>query len=83
MGDNVQVNGDTEEAAYGNVVRFSCKLNNQILIGSPEVYCDEKGDWSDLAPTCKGTKTELVKKKKIGENFSFSVFSSVELCKVL
>ncbi|XP_044056186.1 complement factor H-like isoform X2 [Siniperca chuatsi] len=53
---NVQVNGDPEEATYGNVVRFSCKSSNEILIGSSEIYCDENGDWSAEAPKCKEIK---------------------------
>ncbi|XP_062280740.1 complement factor H-like isoform X3 [Scomber scombrus] len=51
--NNVQVIGDPEEANYGNVIRFSCKLRNQILEGPAEIYCDENGQWSATAPTCK------------------------------
>ncbi|XP_038571057.1 complement factor H-like isoform X2 [Micropterus salmoides] len=51
--NNVQVNGDPEEATFGNVVRFSCKSNTEILSGATEIYCDENGDWSDKAPKCK------------------------------
>ncbi|KAM8873744.1 complement factor H-like [Spinachia spinachia] len=51
--NNVQVVGNPEEAAYGNVLRFSCKLRSEILSGSQELYCDENGEWSDQAPTCK------------------------------
>uniref|UniRef100_UPI0037E938B2 complement factor H-like n=1 Tax=Semicossyphus pulcher TaxID=241346 RepID=UPI0037E938B2 len=53
VADSVQVNGDPEDATYGNVVRFSCKSNTEILVGSPEIYCDENGDWSALAPKCQ------------------------------
>ncbi|XP_037625434.1 complement factor H-like [Sebastes umbrosus] len=56
VGDNVQVNGDPEEATYGNVVRFSCKNNNEILIGSPEMYCDENGEWRGDRPKCDAIK---------------------------
>ncbi|XP_074491200.1 complement factor H-like isoform X2 [Sebastes fasciatus] len=56
VGDNVQVNGDPEEATYGNVVRFSCKSNTEILIGSPEMYCDENGEWSGQPPKCDAIK---------------------------
>lgn len=52
--NNVVVNGDTEEAAYGNVVRFSCRSNEEILVGLVEVDCDENGQWSGDAPKCKG-----------------------------
>ncbi|KAL6108358.1 cfh [Pungitius sinensis] len=51
--DTVQVVGNTEEAAYGNVIRFSCKSRSLILDGSQELYCDENGAWSGQAPTCK------------------------------
>uniref|UniRef100_A0A8C9YDB2 Complement factor H n=1 Tax=Sander lucioperca TaxID=283035 RepID=A0A8C9YDB2_SANLU len=51
---NVQVNGDPEEATYGNVVRFSCKSNSHVLSDpeSAELYCDENGEWSGQAPKC-------------------------------
>ena len=52
--NNVQVNGDPEEATFGNVVRFSCKSNTEILFGPTEIYCDESGSWSGEAPKCKG-----------------------------
>lgn len=74
--NNVQVNGATEEAAYGNVVRFSCKSGNEILIGSPEVYCDENGEWSGGAPICKGT-TEW--EKQWGKFLIFCIFISRNL----
>ncbi|XP_073332111.1 coagulation factor XIII B chain-like [Pagrus major] len=57
--DNVQVNGDPEEATYGNVVRFSCKSNTEILLGPTEIYCDESGLWSGEAPKCKALKCRL------------------------
>ena len=53
--DNVQLIGDAEEATFGNVVRFSCKSNSEILIGATEIYCNENGQWSGEAPECKGT----------------------------
>lgn len=53
--NKVQVIGDTEEATYGNVVRFSCKFGNEILDGPSELYCNEYGEWSGNTPTCKGT----------------------------
>ncbi|XP_073331839.1 complement factor H-like [Pagrus major] len=56
VNDNVQVNGDPEEATYGNVVRFSCKSNTEILLGPTEIYCDETGLWSGEAPQCKEIK---------------------------
>ncbi|CAI5637020.1 unnamed protein product [Oreochromis niloticus] len=46
--NNVNVMGDAEEATYGNVVRFSCKSSNHILLGAREIYCDENGDWKGL-----------------------------------
>ncbi|XP_029285968.1 complement factor H isoform X2 [Cottoperca gobio] len=49
----VLVNGDTDEATYGNVVRFSCKSNSEMLDGSAEIYCDENGEWIGKVPTCK------------------------------
>ncbi|XP_053177938.1 coagulation factor XIII B chain-like isoform X7 [Scomber japonicus] len=51
--NNVQVIGDLEEGNYGNVIRFSCKIRNQILEGPSEIYCDENGQWSGTAPICK------------------------------
>ncbi|XP_059197828.1 complement factor H-like isoform X2 [Centropristis striata] len=50
---NVQVIGDLEEATYGNVVQFSCKSRHEILNGSPELHCNEQGEWSGKVPTCK------------------------------
>ncbi|XP_076582271.1 complement factor H-like [Chaetodon auriga] len=55
---NVFANGDLEEATVGNVVRFSCKLNNEILVGSSEIYCEENGEWSNKDPECKEVKCE-------------------------
>ncbi|XP_077964163.1 complement factor H isoform X4 [Gasterosteus aculeatus] len=52
--NNVQVVGNPEEAAYGNVLRFSCKSRDEKLSGSQELYCNENGAWSGKAPTCKG-----------------------------
>ncbi|XP_034438006.1 complement factor H-related protein 3-like isoform X2 [Hippoglossus hippoglossus] len=52
VSNNVQVIGDPEEANVGNVVRFSCKSNSEILSGSQEIYCNENGEWSGEAPTC-------------------------------
>uniref|UniRef100_A0A672ISZ0 Sushi domain-containing protein n=1 Tax=Salarias fasciatus TaxID=181472 RepID=A0A672ISZ0_SALFA len=54
----VKVTGDPEEAAFGNVVIFSCKSNSEVLNGPMEIYCDETGKWSgigwkDEPPTCK------------------------------
>ncbi|XP_058494551.1 complement factor H like 4 [Solea solea] len=54
--DNVQVTGDLEEATFGNVVRFSCKNRNEVLIGSQEIYCNEHGEWSDDKPKCEELK---------------------------
>ncbi|KAJ4943358.1 hypothetical protein JOQ06_005861 [Pogonophryne albipinna] len=50
---HVQVNGDLEEATFGNVVRFSCKSSSKVLFGSAEIYCDENGEWVGTSPTCK------------------------------
>ncbi|XP_060933532.1 complement factor H-like isoform X10 [Limanda limanda] len=50
---NLQVIGDPEEANFGNVVRFSCKIRSEVLIGLQELHCDEKGEWSGEAPICK------------------------------
>lgn len=55
--DTVNVMGDAEEAAYGNVVQFSCKSSSHILTGAKEIYCDENGDWKGLEagnPKCVG-----------------------------
>ncbi|XP_053287467.1 complement factor H [Pleuronectes platessa] len=52
VNDNVQVIGDPEEANFGNVVRFSCKSNSDVLIGLQEIYCNERGEWSGEAPIC-------------------------------
>ncbi|KAM7409272.1 hypothetical protein PAMA_000968 [Pampus argenteus] len=54
--DNIQVIGDPETANYGNVIRFSCKSNSEILNGSPEIYCDENGKWSGKVPKCEEVK---------------------------
>lgn len=60
--DNVQVLGDAEEANYGNVVRFSCKSNSEMLKGPAEIYCNEEGEWSGTVPKCEGTAS-LMKTK--------------------
>ncbi|XP_029684606.1 complement factor H isoform X18 [Takifugu rubripes] len=51
--NNVFVNGDPEEATFGNVIRFSCKSKLDILEGPSEIYCNEEGEWSGRAPKCK------------------------------
>ncbi|XP_063356779.1 complement factor H [Pelmatolapia mariae] len=59
--NNVNVMGDAEEAAYGNVVQFSCKSSSHILKGAREIYCDENGDWKGLEagnPKCVAVKCE-------------------------
>ncbi|TNM88127.1 hypothetical protein fugu_006348, partial [Takifugu bimaculatus] len=50
--NNVFVNGDPEEATFGNVIRFSCKSKLDILEGPSEIYCNEEGEWSGRAPKC-------------------------------
>ncbi|KAM8746289.1 complement factor H-like isoform 2-T2 [Acanthopagrus schlegelii] len=59
VNDNVQVNGSLERAAHGNVVRFSCKSNTDILFGPTEIYCNESGLWSGDAPKCQAIKCRL------------------------
>ncbi|XP_061682050.1 complement factor H-like [Syngnathoides biaculeatus] len=54
--DNVDVIGNTEEANFGNVVRFICKSTDEIIIGLSEIFCDENGDWSGLPPKCEVVK---------------------------
>ncbi|AWP16988.1 Complement regulatory plasma protein [Scophthalmus maximus] len=56
VSNNVRVNGDLEEASYGNAVYFSCKSSSEVLIGSREVYCNKYGEWSGEAPTCEAIK---------------------------
>ncbi|XP_070688395.1 complement factor H-like [Pempheris klunzingeri] len=58
VGNNVHVHGDPEDATYGNVVRFSCKSNSEIMTGSPEMYCDENGEWSGEVPKCIAIKCD-------------------------
>nr|XP_046247894.1 complement factor H-like [Scatophagus argus] len=57
--NNVQVIGDTEEAIFGNVIRFSCKFSNEILFGSSEIYCDDNGQWNEAVPKCKAIKCSV------------------------
>ncbi|XP_020492921.2 complement factor H-like isoform X2 [Labrus bergylta] len=59
VADNVQVIGDPEDANYGNVVRFSCKSNTEVLNGTSEIYCDENGEWSAQAPSCEEIKCAI------------------------
>ncbi|XP_054645337.1 complement factor H-like isoform X2 [Dunckerocampus dactyliophorus] len=54
--NNVKVTGDTEEANFGNVLQFSCKKSNEILVGSSEMSCDENGEWSSSPPKCEEIK---------------------------
>ncbi|XP_061884508.1 complement factor H [Entelurus aequoreus] len=54
--DSVEVIGDAEEANFGNVLQFSCKKSNEILIGSSEMSCDENGEWSSTPPKCEEIK---------------------------
>lgn len=58
VASNVQVIGNPNEAIYGNVVRFSCKSNDEILKGAAEIYCNEEGFWVGEVPTCKGTECQ-------------------------
>ncbi|XP_072244865.1 complement factor H-like [Leuresthes tenuis] len=53
VGNNVNVIGDPDDATYGNILRFDCTFNDQILSGPSQIYCDETGKWSDEVPTCK------------------------------
>lgn len=57
--DNVFVNGDPEEATFGNVIRFSCKSKLDILEGPSEIYCNEEGEWSGRAPKCIGEQRRM------------------------
>ncbi|XP_041646754.1 complement factor H-like [Cheilinus undulatus] len=59
VNNTVQVIGDPEEATFGNVLRFSCKSNKDVLVGETEIYCDENGDWSAQAPTCQEIKCSV------------------------
>lgn len=52
--NNMFVNGDPEEATFGNVIRFSCKYKSDILDGPSEIYCNEEGEWTGRAPKCIG-----------------------------
>ncbi|TKS75133.1 Complement factor H H factor 1 [Collichthys lucidus] len=56
---NVLVTGDPDEATFGNVIRFSCKSDTEMLEGSVEIYCDENGAWSAEAPKCKEITCEI------------------------
>ncbi|XP_072770810.1 complement factor H-like isoform X2 [Nerophis lumbriciformis] len=54
--DSVEVIGDAEDANFGNVLQFSCKKSNEILIGSSEMSCNENGEWSSTPPKCEEIK---------------------------
>ncbi|XP_020492923.2 complement factor H-related protein 2 [Labrus bergylta] len=56
VADNVQMIWDPEDAIHGNVVRFSCKSNTEVLNGTSEISCDENGEWSAQAPSCEAPK---------------------------
>ncbi|XP_047230338.1 complement factor H-like isoform X2 [Girardinichthys multiradiatus] len=57
--NNVQVLGDPEEASSGNVIRFSCKSNDEILNGLKEIYCKDDGEWSAPVPICKAIRCSV------------------------
>ncbi|XP_051231674.1 complement factor H isoform X1 [Dicentrarchus labrax] len=59
VANNVQVIGDPEEATYGNVIRFSCKSNSDMLIGTREMYCDETGEWIGKVPICQAIECKV------------------------
>lgn len=85
---NVFVNGDPDEATYGNVIRFGCKSNTEVMDGLPEIYCDENGKWNGEAPKCKGTagcpkwqqegRRRIRKKNKIKLQFLYQNRKSAE-----
>ncbi|KAM9761622.1 complement factor H-like isoform 2-T2 [Menidia menidia] len=50
--DNVNVNGDPEDSTVGNLLRFDCKNDNEILSGPSQIYCAENGQWNEQPPTC-------------------------------
>ncbi|XP_041861266.1 coagulation factor XIII B chain-like isoform X2 [Melanotaenia boesemani] len=56
--ENVQVRGDTEEATYGTIIKFSCTNRGEILSGPEEIVCDETGKWSDKPPDCRAIKCD-------------------------
>ncbi|CAG5863215.1 unnamed protein product [Menidia menidia] len=51
--DNVNVNGDPEDSTVGNLLRFDCKNDNEILSGPSQIYCAENGQWNEQPPTCE------------------------------
>lgn len=57
--DNVLVQGDTDNAKYRHLLRFSCRSNHQVLSGPQEIYCDERGEWTGTVPKCIGTESLL------------------------
>lgn len=57
--NNVLVNGDPEEATFGNVIQFRCKSKLDILDGPSEIYCNEEGEWSGRAPKCIGKECTM------------------------
>ncbi|XP_061593258.1 complement factor H-like [Cololabis saira] len=58
VNSNVEVIGDMTQATFGNVLRFTCKSSNEVLIGPSEIYCNENGEWSDVVPECTGITCE-------------------------
>ncbi|KAK5606102.1 hypothetical protein CRENBAI_000543 [Crenichthys baileyi] len=57
--NNVQVLGDPEQASSGNVVRFSCKSNDEIVYGLKEIHCKDDGEWSGPVPRCKAIRCSV------------------------
>ncbi|KAM9761624.1 complement factor H-related protein 1-like isoform 2-T2 [Menidia menidia] len=51
--DNVNVNGDPEDSTVGNLLRFDCKNDNEIMSGPSQIYCAENGQWNEQPPTCE------------------------------
>ncbi|XP_076010562.1 complement factor H-like isoform X4 [Genypterus blacodes] len=57
--ENVSVIGDPEEAAYGNLLAFSCKSRSEMLDGPTMIRCDENGQWTGQAPKCIEIKCQV------------------------
>ncbi|XP_053490539.1 complement factor H isoform X2 [Ictalurus furcatus] len=56
LGD-VITTGNTEEARYGDFIRFKCASPNKMLEGPEEIHCKDDGQWSDKIPKCKEKTT--------------------------
>ncbi|XP_065845158.1 sushi, von Willebrand factor type A, EGF and pentraxin domain-containing protein 1-like isoform X2 [Oscarella lobularis] len=53
VGDSTQLQTNSSDFTYSNVIQFSCKSNRRLVVGSKTSQCLSNGKWSHEPPKCK------------------------------